>query len=206
MQKLFDTILDFTKLRDKCLFCESPLHASLTNYINPREGGLLPVLSASINSGRVAFQIKHTTQSYDIKADGVIDITDNTLVFALPQDSEMPYLDQHVTKQAFTELRPHIQLACNNSKCKNKYALSSYNLNSVRLAHVNAWQILPLRLFLETFRAGNLLVRNDWLAEQTLIYSYLNEDADPMKVSFMDFNSMSKEKLLNRISTLVTFS
>ena len=206
MQKKFDTILDFTKLRDKCLFCETPLRAALANYINPRENSL-PVLDVTINSGRFAFQIKHTTQSYDIKADGVIDIRTNAMVFTLPVDADMPFLDQHVAKQAFVDLKPHIELSCPNSKCKNEYSLSSHFLTAVRLQKVNAWMISPpIRLFLETFRAGNLVVQNDWIVERTNIYSRLNEDADPIKVPFMDFEAMGKTKLLTRVQTLVTFS
>ena len=164
------------------------------------------MLDATISSGRFAFQIKNTTQSYDIKADGVIDITNNTLVFTLPLDSDMPGIDQHVAKLAFAELKPHIQLTCNNSKCKNRYTLSSYSLECKRLASTNKWEIQPLKLFLESFKAGNLLVQNDWLVESTRIYSYLNEDAEPLRVSFVDFESMSKDKLLTRVQTLVTFS
>jgi hypothetical protein len=206
LQKIFSNILEFTKLRDKCFFCEGPLRASLTNYINPRDSGSLPVLDATISSGRFSFQVNHTTQSYDIKADGVIDITNNKLVFVLPADSEMPFLDQHVAKQAFVELRPHIQLACNNRKCKYKYALSSWGLDAKRPSDISAWEIQPLKLFYETFRSGNLIVQNDWLIETTYIYSRLNTEADPIRPGFIDFEAMGKEKLLTRIRTLVTFS
>jgi len=197
--------LEFTKLRDKCLFCGGLLRASLTNYINPKENGLLPILDATISDGKFEFQIKRTTQSYDIRADGVIDIRANALVFTLPADSETPLLDQHVVKQAFSDLKPHIELVCNNKKCKNEYSLSSYIIDIIRLKQVNAWMILPVRLFLETFKTNKLVVQNDWVTEKTHIYSRLNEDIDPLKVPFMDFGAMGKTKLLTRIQTLVTF-
>ena len=206
MQKIFGNILEFTKLKNKCLFCDGALRASLTNYINPRESESLPVLDATIDSSWVSFRINHTTQSYDIKADGVIDITNNKLVFGLPPDSDMPLLDQHVAKQAFVELCPCVVLACNNRKCKYKYSISTTRLDAKRLFNMNAWEIQPLKLLFESFRTGNSTVLNDWIFESTQIYSRLNEDAEPLRVGFINFETMDKEKLINRIKTLVTFS
>lgn len=204
MQKQFDTILDFTKLRDKCLFCEGSLRVRLTNYLNPLEGGLLPVLDAPVENGRFTFQIKHTTQDFDIKADGLIDITNNTLFFTLLSGSDL--LDQYVAKQAFMEFKPHIELICNRNKCKNKYVLSTYSMDIKRSFNANVWHISPLKLFLESFKTNTVVIQNNWMKEETVIYSRLNENAEPLKVPFMNFEEMGPEKLLNRIKTIIIFS
>lgn len=206
MQKNFDNILDFTKLKDKCIFCRQPLKACLTNFIGLRKGGL-PTLNAAITSGRFNFEIKHTTESYDISAIGTVDIRTNTLVFTLPQNSDMPFLDQHVARQAFIDLKPYIDLHCTNKKCKQNYSLASYYIHEInKLSGSSAWSIGSLKLFLESFVTNKLVVQNDWFKENTSIYSLINEDADPIKTPFMDFEAMGKDKLLTRVQTLVTFS
>lgn len=200
----FPSILEFTKAKEKCLFCEAPLRASLTNFIGIHKNGL-PFLNVTIDQARFPFEIKHTTQSYDVRALCVIDIVTNKMVLTVP-DSETPSIDQQVAKQAFTELKPHIELHCPNQKCKNRYTLSSYILDAQKIPGAAAWQIPPLKLFLESFKTSKLVVQNDWIKRDTNIYSIANEDAEPIKVPFMDFEAMGKTKLLNRVQTLVTFS
>lgn len=205
MQKHFDNILEFTKLKDKCLFCGSALRAELSNFIGIRRKGL-PLLNSPVQDGKIHFNIKHTTESYDISADGVIDIQNNVLFFFMPEEADTPNLDQHVARQAFDDLKPYVDLFCPNKKCKYQYHISSYILDVKRHATLNAWNIGPIKLFLEGFHSGNLNVQNDWRKEETNIYSLLNEDAEPIKVPIIDFEEMGKERLLTRISTIVTFT
>jgi hypothetical protein len=201
----FPSILEFTKLKEKCLFCEHPLRACLTNFIGLHKNGL-PYLNATIDQARFSFLINHTTETIDVKAQGVIDIVTNKLVLTVPPDSNTPSIDQQVARQAFIELKPHIELRCYNKKCKNRYTLSSYILDAQKIPGIVAWQIAPVKLFLETFNTNRLIVQNDWIKKDTNIYSIINEESDPIKVPFMDFEAMGKDKLLTRISTLVTFS
>lgn len=210
MQKQFDSILDFVGLRDRCLFCDRPLRVSLTNYLNPRENGLLPMLDSDLfENNKFFFRIKHTTENYDIKADGTLDIVNNILSFKEALGSHTPAIDQYMAQQAFTGMQPYIALSCNNYSCKNRYSLSSYSL-SVMESYPNVpahqWIISPLKLFLESFRVGHLIVQNNWISQTTHIHSFINENTVPLKVPFMDFESMDKEKLLTRVKTLVTFS
>lgn len=207
MKKYFDNILEFTKLKEKCLFCESSMRAELSNFIGVRRKGL-PLFNSPVEHGKFNFHIKHTTSSYDISADGIIDIESSVLMFFLPIDDESPTpnLDQHVAKQAFDDLKPYVDLFCPNKKCKYQYHLSSYILDIKRHPVLNVWNISPIKLFLEGFHTGNLNVQNDWRKEETDIYSLLNEDAEPIKVPIMDFEEMGKEKLLTRIATIVTFT
>lgn len=185
------------------------MRAGLSNFIGVRKRGL-PVLSVPIVDGRFVFQIKHTTESYDVRAEGVIDISTNALVLILPDDVpfdyDTPSLDQHVIKQALDDLRPHVELYCPNKKCKYHYHLSSYIFDIKKHPQVNSWIIGPLKLFLESFKTGHLNVQNDWRRGETNIYSLTNEDAEPITYPIIDFEEMGKDKLLTRIQTLVTFS
>jgi len=203
LKKSFDNILEFTKLKEKCLFCRGPLRACLTNFIGYRKNGL-PILNEPIENGRFVFFINHTTQNYDVQADVVIDAVNNKLILTLPEGSLTEELDQYVAIQAFDDLRPHIELSCINKFCKNQYYLST---SIFRIGNIfnNKWIISPPKLFLESFRTNSLLVQNDWLREETNIYFIANEDAEPIKVSLMDFEEMGSEKLLTRIQTYVVF-
>jgi hypothetical protein len=208
LQRQFDTMFDFTKLKDKCLFCGGKLRVSLTNYIGSRYNGL-PVLNATIESGRFVFNIKHTTQSYHVEANGVIDILNNKLVFDIPKGSDTPHIDERVAKQALDDLRPHIELSCDNRKCKSHYHLSSTTLDIKRSNfndNIFTWVISPLKLFIEGFKTHNFDVQSDQLTGHTYIFSNTNENADPIIVPIIDFDTMGADKLLNRISTIATFS
>jgi hypothetical protein len=207
LQKQFDSILDFTKLKSTCIFCQQSLRASLTNFVGLRKNGL-PVLNVPLAGRRIRFRIKHTTESYDIEADATLDIVSNVVVFTLAQGSEMPYLDQRVASQAFIELKPYFDLHCSNKKCKNGYSLSTYYMLGLT-KHSNtasSWSIPTPKLFLENFVTNKYVVQNDWTKETTTIYSRDNENMEPIRVPFMNFEEMGGDKLLNRIPTLVTFS
>jgi hypothetical protein len=202
--KQFDTISAFTQQKKTCLFCGSSLRASLTNYSIPRGSVSIPTLNITSEQGKFVFELRHTTQNYDIQASGILDEENNTLIFTPSSDSKTPIIDQYTIKQAFIDMKPNIELGCYNSKCKNKYTLSSFVLDI--LGGPSSWSVLPLKLWLESFRTHNLIVQNDWLQETTHIFSRVNDNADPIKVSFMDFEAMGPAKLLMRVSTIVNFS
>lgn len=205
MQKTFNSISDFIKLKDKCLFCEAPLRPRLCNFIGTHIDGLL-ILNEIIDSPRFKFEIRHTTQNYDIKANVTIDIITNKLVFTLPPNSNTPYLDQFVAKRAFIELDPHIGLYCSNKKCKNSYALLSCFLQIEKVPATVSWDISPLKLFIESFKTSRYVVENDWMKKETNIYIYNNVSIAPIKTPFINFETINKDKLINRIQTIVTFS
>jgi hypothetical protein len=207
LQKSFENILEFTKVKEKCLFCETPLRACLTNFVGYKHGGI-PILNEPIVKDRFSFLIRHTTPSLDIRADAVIDVSANILVLKLYDDSITERLDEYVAKQALDDMKPYIELYCPSKSCKNEYYISSYNLkiNNSKATKGVCWIIEPLTLFLESFKTHSVLVQNDWIRQETNIYSIAHEDAKPIKVPFMDFEAMGKDKLLTRISTYVTFS
>jgi hypothetical protein len=210
LQKVFDNILDFTQIKETCLFCQQQLRPFLTNFTGFHKISLA-ILNASIASNRFSFPISHTTESYDIHANAAIDIVKNKLIITGSAGSPMSLLDQYVAKQALDDLRPYIQLTCHNKHCKYEYYLSSsiLRIGMGNLMHNtnNGWTIEPIKLCYETFQTHNLVIQNDWSKEETLIYSINNEEAIPIKViPIIDFNELGSEKLLQRIQTYVIYS
>ena len=106
----------------------------------------------------------------------------------------------------FEDMKPHIELYCPSKTCKMKYALQSDWFRCNRHMNDASYYIRSFRLYIESFVVDNLLIHNDWLDQETLIYSKNNTRIDPIKTDILDLESMSKEKVITRIKTLVTFS
>ncbi|HEY5267591.1 MAG TPA: hypothetical protein VII94_00450 [Candidatus Saccharimonadales bacterium] len=200
MQKKFDCIYDFTKIREQCLFCDRTLRATLTNFIGIKKNGI-PILNSPLKDGYFKLHVKHTTENYSVEANVTIDTKTNVL--SLSEESDF---DSHVlVRQALEDLMPYVSLYCPNRQCKYKYAISS-DILKFDLYGTYSYHILPNNVYIEVFRTNKLLVLNDWIYASTEICSIINEDALPIRIPFLDFISMDKDKLLNRIQTFVIFS
>jgi hypothetical protein len=199
--------LDFVKCKEQCLFCKTPLRAILTNFVG-LDRDFLPILNihVPIKPCRFTFQIHHITSSYDIKANGMIDTRNNTLIFTLPKSNpETSSIDRHLAKQVFDDLRPHFDLYCNNNKCSFRYHLASNILQVSHSANSCAWVIAPIKLYLEGFEIQHSNVINDWIRGETQIHSTIRE-VDPIRMPIIDFEQMPINLLLTRIATIKTWS
>ena len=200
MHKKFDSISDFTKIKEQCLFCGRTLRTTFTNFIGINKYGI-PILNSSLKDDFFKFNFKHTTENYSIEADITIDAKTNILSI-----SEMSDFDSHVfVRQALEDLMPCVSLYCPNVKCKFKYAISS-DVLKFDLYGTTSYKILPNNIYIEVFRTNKFLVLNDWKSNITEIYSIDNQHAAPIRVPFIDFSTMDKDKLLTRIQTFVTYS
>jgi hypothetical protein len=204
LQKSFDSILEFTKLKEKCLFCHGPLRACLTNFLGMRRDGN-PTIHAVMNKGQFRFPIDYTNENFRIKATCIIDAATNKLVISIPESMGM--IDQYVVKDVLDGMTPYIELYCPYKLCKNQYYLASYKLNINYFSEAGEWwwDILRPKLFLESFKTKSLLVQNDWMREETNIYSIVNENVEPIKTSLIDFDALG-DNLINRIQTIAVFS
>jgi hypothetical protein len=202
----FESILEFTKFKSECVFCKTPLRIHLTNFIGLRDTGI-PIVKSPLENGRFEFKIEHTTPSFKINADVFIDISKNVIMFNNFTNGELPSIDEHVVKQTFEEYRPYVELYCPSKKCGLNYHVQGYWFK-LRKVHPAAghWLIEPFALHLEGVRVKNYVVHNYSQNKETYIYSRNNEDAQPLLIPMVDFSTMSKDKLITRIQTLVTFS
>lgn len=208
MQQTFDSIEKFIALKEKCVFCQTPLKNMLTNHIRAPRG--IPILKSEVIDGKLSFKLKHTTDSYQIIADGTIDTKTNLLHFQLSRpDTELTNLnalDSLVAKTAFEQMMPHMEVYCPSRKCKTKYYICG-EMFKIDVENLNGcvFRIRPFSVYMESFFTSKLWIQNDWSANCTNIY-LKNNPVNPVKTSILDLESMDKEKLFKRIKTLVTFS
>ena len=197
----FRNIADFTNCRSNCVFCDTKLRARLLSF-NTRDE--IPILNSPIDLSKesVTFKIDHTTPEWRIIARGELNLQNNGLSITMLRESETPSIDIYNAKNAFVNATPHIQLYCPNRKCKQDYTIASGILT---LGHMTEYMSPPF-LYYESFASGNLWVQNDYPHHKTYIYSRLNENAKPLVYPMLNFQAMGKDRLLNRIKTLVVFS
>ena len=198
MQKQFDSISEFIKCKDKCIFCNEKLSACLTNFSGIRKNGL-PVLNIQIKNKIIKFNFNQTTALYDIKANCVINTENNEISFTTI-DSFNDYVNR-TTELAFESIYPHIELYCPNKKCKYGYYLSS-----APFSILYPKTLYPTRIYMEVFQTDYNFIENDWTREELCIYSLDNEYAIPIKSSMIDFNLSKPEQILNRVSMLINFN
>ena len=204
----FNTIEDFVKCKETCVFCNTPLKVVVTNYVGVSGQGI-PIINAPLKNDRFEFKIKHTTASFEVKADVFIFIQNNTLIFDNFNNfnSQTPSVDERLVKQVFEDYGPHFELYCPSKKCGLGYFLAGWPLKIKKNHPVEGmWYIEPFSMFTENVRVGSYVVANNWETKLSSIYSRKNIDAKPIVVPMVDFSTMNKEKLITRIKTLVTFS
>lgn len=203
MQKSFDNILDFTKLKDKCLFCGSTLRACLSNFLGYGKSDL-PDIHSVMKNDQFSFTRNITTESYSIKSNCVIDAATNKLIISIP-GSTTETIDQNIVSDNLYNSTPYIELYCPHKLCKKQYYLASCQLNiALEQNKDRHWNISGPKLYLESFKTNSLLVQNNWMMEETNIYSIANENAEPIKTPLIDFEALGNN-LVNRIQTIATF-
>ena len=172
----------------------------------------MPHINAKVKNGMFVFDIKYTSASQDINATGTIDIHTNELKFDIHQtEDNIHYTDVVLV---FEGLKPHIQLRCDNKKCKMNYYYCSNSLVCERASkrwnghYYNYADYTRIRPFLSYYEACNIdkyWVQTDNIYGMTRIISTANPDSDPITIDPINFSSFDKDRLKTRILTIVTF-
>jgi len=208
LQTYFDNILEFSKIKDKCIFCDHSLNCELTSFNDLKES-VIPSLNVPIKNNSFSFRINHTTENYDIKADIIIDIISNKIKISIPEYLMTSLLDKYVAINALHDMKPCINVYCNNKLCKNKYSIVSHILDIRSYENYlfgTDWEVMPIKLYLEFFKTNKFLVQNNWIIRDTSIFSLQNTNSIPIKIEMLDFEAMGPLKLLQRVNTIIVFS
>lgn len=205
----FNKPIDFLSFKDHCVFCGSKLKPLLKSFIKRQQQ---PMIKSKLVDDNFCFNIKNTNSTYSFDADISLDINTNIINFELnsPCNLENPLQDHLAVKNYFDILYLHLELYCPSRKCNMQYYLCTNLLSSQSQLEVvgkkSSVKLKPNILFMEAFIVNKSWVQNLWENHELNIYSTDNIDSAPIKAPFMDLSVMNKERVINRIRTIVTFS
>jgi len=187
--KICANIEELIKFKDKCSFCNSTLKPSLKSYLTNN-------LDSKLKGDDFIFNIKYTNAISHINTVGYLNIKTNELSFDLNDNS---YSD---LVEIFHFLGVHVELICNNKKCKSNYYICSNIFN----CDESCKSIRSFSLFYESCSFRKYWVQNDWIYNTTKIYSTINSDLEPLEIPFLNFDDYDFDKLKKRVLTILTFS
>jgi len=195
-------IADFIKIKEYCAFCHSKLNVSLTSFnLGPFQ---IPLFYAKLKDNQFNFTLNQTTKMFSLSAKINLNIN-SKITFTIPDYTED--FDYVLIKTCFADHKPHLELYCSNKICKMRYVLSSDLLHcSNYFDELNYDTIKPFNVYMESFIVDKMWIQNDWINSTTNIYVKNNMEIEPLKTKILDLNKMNKEKVINRIRNIVTFT
>jgi hypothetical protein len=213
MIKTFGTIADFINIKDKCIFCQNPLTPILTNQSN---NTLVKIaeLNAYVKNNQFQFGIKYDGDRLNFDANIAINITDNKFNYYCRSGN---YIRKDDVARIFIGMKPYIELVCENN-CDMEYYLQSDCLNCYDSPNSMTNSIRPISLLAESFSVKDWYVYNFYHSQSiynidgdkhnlnTLIQYKCDPDLEPLLCPRLDFEAQPKQKLIDRIKTIVVFS
>ena len=198
MQLKFSQIHAFTGVKDKCIFCDASLDLVYTTFFGVYKPGI-PLIHAKEQDNAFSFKFNFNSASLDIVSVGHINTLSNRITFESEKNEDTEII------HALDSLSSHVELQCGNKKCKMNYYICS---NVFRFTYdKGAYFVQPFELVMECFTAGKLVVHNDFHYDTTVVYHREDDRiTQPISVPMISFDNMDKDKILNRVKTLVTFS
>lgn len=208
MQDNFNTIIDFYNAKKECPFCHRKLKIILTNFIGLKKGGF-PLLNCKLQENLFKFYIRYDDNDFeDPPVEGSIDATTNIITFKL--DYNVGYDVNYTTKlalESFRKISPHLESYCSNRQCKKdyRYYLSTdiFLFDTLPSKQI---KIRPFNLYMEAFNINNLWVQNDWTNDCLNIFNKDNTALTPLKYSYVNLQKLDKERIINKIMMMATFS
>lgn len=198
MSIFYNTIEDFIKIKDKCIFCHKPLKPILTNLLG--NFSQMADIYAPLQNHQFKFRLKYDGDRLNFDVNAIINTEDNKFNFFLYGPSAVTYSD---VISVFMMMKPCIELICDNKDCGTGYYIQSNYLVVGPLEYIR-----PLMIWIEAFNMDKLVIHNFYGhkdADFTRIFSKANPSIAPIIISKMNFESWAKEKLFNRIKTIVNF-
>lgn len=191
----FTTLNDFISFRKECVFCNKTLIPILTNFVGANRGLKISDINVPLTKNNFVFKLKIHSTSMSIEEDCSINIHTNEFITGC----DLNFSD-------FQCLGPHIELQCRNISCKYNYYLSSSILSSKLQDNCNKQYINTVIVDMECCNIPKFWIQNDYVDHLTRIFSTKESGVSPIETSFIIFNKLEKDKLINKIKTIVNFS
>ena len=196
IQTKFNYIEEFLNIRQKCCFCNIKLDFIFTNHFGVARPAI-PLIKCHIINDEFIFRFKY--DSFNLNIDSLIAVNVKTNSICYPGN-------RFEIVKKLQELSPHVELQCINKKCKMNYYLSSSSFK-IYETNIGKYVIEPFRLEWEAFNVSKYWVKNDYPNKTTDIFSTTDDfNHKPIIMPLIDLQSMSGDKIKNKILTVVTFS
>jgi len=172
----------------------------------------IPLIKAKVKDDAFSFNIKYCSVGINIDIMASVNIHTNNVIFDVPPSFYEDVISKPKLIDIFEGLMPHVQLRCVNKNCNMNYYSCSDNLKCVcpswHTGYLD-WSNIKIEPFFEYYESCNVdkfWVQNDIIYGVTRIISTANSQLNPIVIAPIDFNAFDKDKLKNRIMTIVTFS
>lgn len=201
------TIHDVIKYRENCVFCNSKLKTILTSSLS--FSSWLSSLRVKYQNNEFNFKLKYNSATIDLTADARIDAVNNFLFFDKLLQS--PYPEEKLQQQAawvFNSIAAHTESFCPSRRCGLNYYFSSnfFTLVDNFDAKTNQYTIAPVFLDRECINIKGFWVQNDLVKNKTNIYYTNDTSSEPITIDLINFDNLTKDKIINKIKMVVTFS
>ena len=205
---------DFFKIRTNCLFCEEPLDPIITNWFGlskPR----IPEIKAYIENDQFKFNLNYFSPNDNINTEVIVNCKNNIITFDNNSLQNFNHLSNDILKtnnsiilrylDTLINMKTHIELQCNNKKCKMNYYMASDQFQ-YKIENDNIY-IKPITLYMECFIINKFWVNSNYLNKSTVIIPINNSKiGESITFPIIDFNNLNQENIFNKIKTLVVFS
>lgn len=196
----FQNVNEFIAFKQNCLLCGSELKPVVSNFTTMSGG--IPSIKSSYDSHNFDFRIDYNSSTTSVSCKVIIDCRDNTVKFI---NNDCWLIDpQKKDISAFEMMDLHFENYCANKECKHKYYISTDVLRIEEKS--GSCNLKPIKLYCESFSVGKIIVFNDYANGVTNIFSHKKRSASPIEVAMLDFSGLDREKILNKVKTLVNFS
>lgn len=210
----FISIKQFSQHKRNCLICNSPLELVITNWGTNKFMNNEIVHSFVVNE-QLQFSFTYKTFSCTYQSTASIDI--NTGILTLFNIKDIKTIQYIVSM--LNDYYAHVELQCNNSKCNSCYCLTTsplkFHLPSSEESNIFLY---PFNIKEESFYIKdnhNLWIENNFIKNNlsikimnSTISSTLNS-LNTKKIILpylIDFNNLSKEKIVSKINTIILYS
>lgn len=208
--KLYDNIKSFAETRHTCPFCQTKLAVTMTNFTESNSG---EVIMSWMKNEIFEFDIRNSRSSdLEIKAHVTVSAQHNTVSFKLDNNIDNELLDteliyNQLVRTLFDDLKMHIELVCVNSDCDTGYYLASLPIYTKALSGKSGvFQFFNPEIYMEAFSFKKFWIQNDWDENKLRVFNKEKSESIPLVFDIIEFDSMPKDKLIYRLTTMVNFS
>jgi hypothetical protein len=201
MRQYFSSVDQFINLKENCIFCNSRLSPRLTNFFAKKQ--YLSTINAGLIGSKFIFNLKYNSISTQIDSRVTLDTFTNKVDFTFNSNTSVKS-----NVEIMEDIQIHVELHCRNKKCKTDYYLCSGPF-TFDYEHTSFVKIRPFYLFMEGFAMDKMSIYNDFPSKATFVHKNISSttySTTDLKFPMVDFESLEKEKLFNRIRNLVIFS